>query len=146
MIEAKKITGIVTFKIRDRHGNVLEEYRKENLIVSSGRSALAAFLAGTALDKEITQIGFGTSGITPAPEDTTLTGAFVKDITGYSFPDEKSVRFEWSLDLDEANGLSIEEFGLLCEDDTLFSRKTRAVIEKTDALQLTDGSWTIIFE
>ena len=60
------------------------------------------------------------------------------------YPATGQVRFNWSLSTAELNGVAITEFGLLCADGTLFSRKQRKPIEKESDLSLT-GSWTILF-
>lgn len=137
--------GIFTIQLIDTDDNVIEEYTGENLIVNTGRSGLAHLLAGDTTDREVERIGFGTSGTDPDSADTELTDAFEKAIDGFTYPDSQSVKFDFELDYSEANGKDIAEFGLICADDSLFSRKTRAVIEKTVDFKIV-GSWTIIFE
>jgi hypothetical protein len=137
--------GIFSIQILDIDEEIVEEYTGENLIVNLGRSALARLLAGEVTERSIDRIGFGTNGVSPSSADTALTASFEKALDSFTYPDAQSVRFAFDLDFDEANGMSIREFGLICEDDSLFARKTRDAIVKTDQLKIV-GSWTIIFE
>ena len=126
-----------------RAGQLVEDYRDENLIVEGARDAFAALLAGGE-GQSGAEIGFGTDGNGPYPSDSALTGAYTKALDGHDFPDTGQVRFQWSLSTSEANGTAIREFGLLAADGTLIARKTRGVIEKGDDISLS-GTWTIIF-
>lgn len=139
--------GIVTVKILDIDGEVIEETISENMIVNTGRQNIARLLSGegTASNRVVNKIGFGTNGDASTESDTELTDSFEKSLSGYTFPDDKSVRFTWTLEYSEANGKNIAELGLIHQSGDLFSRKNRNVIEKTDQLKL-EGSWTIIFE
>lgn len=147
MVNTSKIRGILEYNICDASGLVLQHVKEENLVVDGGRQAITALLASGDTDKIISKISFGTSSTAATVEDTTITSPFTKAIGAATFPDPKSVRFAWTLGLSEANGKSIMEIGLLTADDTLFSRKVRnSAIEKTSDLQITDASWTLIFE
>lgn len=141
--EELTLRGALLVNVR-RHGRLLACWRDDNMIMVGARNALAQLIAGDGPGKVISQIGFGTSGSGPTPDDTALTGAFVKQVTGHAYPSAGRVRFDWRLETTEANGLAIREFGLITADDTLFARKTRAPIEKADDISL-DGAWTIIF-
>jgi len=61
-----------------------------------------------------------------------------------TYPATGQARIAWSLELAENNGVTLREYGLLCDDDTLFARKVRADISKTNLVRL-EGTWTIIF-
>lgn len=138
-------TGIFSVKvIHDATGELLEEYTAENLIVGGGKAAQAALVAGAPIGKKVITIGFGTDGTPPANSDTTLTASYTKAIGSATFPDATSVLFSWTLGTSEANGMAIQEFGLLTYDSTLFARRTRAVINKTSDLRL-EGTWKIQF-
>jgi hypothetical protein len=143
--DEQTMKGIFQIQLIDTEDNVLEEYTGENLIVNTGRSGLAHLLAGETTNREVERIGFGTNGDDPESTDTELTDAFEKAVDGFTYPDTQSVKFDFELDFAEANGKAITEFGLICADDSLFSRKTRAVINKTVDFKIV-GSWTIIFE
>lgn len=132
--------------IEDKTGKVLEEYTERNLIVTNGKQALSKLIGGgdPGYDKRVTQISFGTDGTAPEAGDTGITAPFTKNIGSVTYPDNTSVVFNWSLATSEANGKAIQEFGLLCIDNTLFARRTRAVINKTSDLRL-EGTWKIQF-
>ena len=93
----------------------------------------------------MTSIGFGTNGNVPLPEDTALKDAFVKDVTKIRFPSVGEVEFSWDLLTTEANGKEVIEFGLLLQDGTLFSRKTRVKPISKDSDIALEGQWVIIF-
>jgi len=138
--------GTFHFKMFDKSDNLVEEYTCENLIVAAGKAALSALIGGgdPGYDKKVTKIAFGTDGTAPASGDTSITSPFVKAIGSASYPDSTSVVFNWTLGYTEANGKDIQEFGLLCIDNTLFARRTRAMISKTSDFRL-EGTWKIQF-
>jgi hypothetical protein len=127
-----------------RNGELIEEQHEPNLIVNMAKDAMARLIGGDGINKQITHIGFGTNGVGPNPNDTALTSAYSKPIAAVTYPATGQAAFAWTLGTSEANGKAITELGLLCEDSTLFSRKTRGAINKEADLSL-DGVWTIIF-
>ncbi len=141
--EHVQLRGILELAIMQQN-KIIEEYRDENMIMNVAKDALSRLIGGDGAGKVITQIGFGTNGAGPTPDDTALTGAFTKALSGHTYPQPGHVKFTFSLATTEANGMSIKEFGLICSDNTLFARKTRGAIEKADDISL-EGSWTIIF-
>ncbi len=143
MRDSIKPRGFFELQVFDLAGNLLDHYREENLVVALGKSDVAKLLAGDAAGKKISKIAVGTSATAPASSDTGLTASFIKAITGYTLPEANSVQFSWSIEDDEANGMTIREFGLLTDDDTLFARKTRSDIVKTSAVRLV-GTWKIV--
>lgn len=139
-----RLPGILEYRIR-RNGEIIEGFRDNNLVVEVARDWLAHLIAGDAAAKAITKIGFGTNGDEPEDGDTALTDAYVKDLGAHTYPEAGMVKFDWTLSALEANGKSILEFGLICADDSLFSRKHRtgAIVKGSDIDM--EGSWTIIF-
>jgi hypothetical protein len=127
-----------------RVGKLIDEWEDKNMILAPARSALAALLGGGGSAKVINRIGFGTNGTAPTPSDTALTSGYVKSVGAVTYPGAGQVRFAWSLAGSEANGKTLREFGLVCTDGTLFSRKVRGAIEKESDISLT-GTWTISF-
>ncbi|WP_432712586.1 hypothetical protein [Pedobacter sp.] len=123
-------------------GEILERFADNNLVVTLGQTNLAKVLGGHASGKKISKIAIGTNGTTPTLADTTLTSLFSKLITSVDYPEANSVRFSWSIDGPDANGMTIREFGLLNEDGVLCARKVRADIIKTAEVRLV-GSWKI---
>lgn len=136
-------TGIFHVKAIGTDGVILWEYTDKNLIVNLGRTGLARLLGGAAT-AVVTKIAVGTNGTAPLLTDTALTGTFSKNLNAKSYPVAGTLQCDWSLETTEANGMNIQEFGLLLTGDVLFSRKTRAVIAKDNTFRL-EGVWTIIF-
>ena len=139
------IRGEFSYTIYDKNRNVVEQYEDHNLIVNSSKVALAYLVSNSsAQSKVISKIGFGVSSTIPTPNDTALTGAYVKDVKAYSYPEPGRVSFTWELDYGEANGKNITEFGLICRDGSLFARKVRGALLKDSDLAV-EGTWTIVF-
>lgn len=139
-----KLKGIFTLRVFD-NGKLLEEFTDNNLVVNVGRESLAHLLAGDGVDKQITKIAFGTSGTAQTVDDTTITGAFIKALeVSVSYPEINSVLFNFELETTENNGVTIREFGLMSEDETLFARITREGVAKTNLIRF-EGTWKIIF-
>jgi hypothetical protein len=140
----KPIVGIFRLKVL-KNGEIIEDIEDRNLIVDGARVQMAHLIGGDVTNRQITKIAFGTSGTAPTVNDTTITDAFTKGVSGHTYPENGQVQFSWNLATTEANGMAILEFGLLSQDDTLFARRTRTnpIYKESDiALQ---GSWTITF-
>ncbi|GHV90818.1 hypothetical protein AGMMS50268_13210 [Spirochaetia bacterium] len=133
------------FKLRVyRNGQVIQTIEDHNLIVNGAQHAAALLSAGDGAGKYIAKIAFGINGNIPTPGDTAITGAFIKPLQGHSYPADEQVEFKWKLMGNEANGMKIIEFGLLCEDGTLWARKIREeAIPKEPDISL-EGEWIII--
>lgn len=127
-----------------KKGKKVESSTEKNLIVSLGRETVSKLLGGSGSARYVSKIAFGTNGTPAADGDTAITGAVTKAVASVSYPDMHSVAFSWTLEESEGNGLSIAEFGLVSNDLTLFSRKTRAIISKTSEIRMT-GTWQINF-
>lgn len=136
--------GIFEMRTYNADGCLIDTYEDYNLIVNGGRAAIASLIGAATSTKDITQIAFGTNGASPVLTDTAITAQFKKAVGAVTYPASGQVRFAWSLELAENNGVTIREYGLLCEDNTLFARKVRADIAKTSDVRL-EGTWTIIF-
>lgn len=133
------------FEIRIlKAGKEIEHYKNHNMIMATARDALARLVGGDGTGKTVTQIGVGTNGDGPSPDDTGLTSPYKKNISGRTYPATGEVCFSWVIGVGEANGKTIREFGLLCGDGTLFARRTRGAIEKADDIEIR-GTWTIKF-
>ena len=130
------------YKMVDGELTLVEEYCDPNLVVNLGKGKITRLLANDGVGNYVSSIAVGTSLTTPTVADTVITDSFIKSLTGYLFPSATSVRFEWTLELTEANGKAISEYGLITQDGTLFSRKTRGTINKESDVKI-DGSWTI---
>jgi hypothetical protein len=127
-----------------KRGKLIERYQDHNLIVSGAQAAAAQLLAGAGQGKYISKIAFGTNGNVPTPDDTEIASPFTKRVSAYSFPATGHVEFKWNLLSNEANGMRIFEFGLLCEDGTLWARKIRQEAIPKEADISLEGEWIII--
>lgn len=140
----------------------VETVEEKNLIVTGARVQMAHLAAGEHADRHITKIAFGDNPDVPVETDTAITNPVEKNVT-YSFPEPgqsvlfaddefdfesgTAVQFNWELAENEANGKAIREFGLICEDGTLFSRRIREngkPINKESDISIV-GEWLIIF-
>lgn len=136
--------GTVFLQIWNAKGELIEEVTHNNLIVNTGRQAMAQLLGTANSDFRVNSIGFGSSGTPVAGTDATLyASVFSKALNAVTYSGT-SVIFDYSLELNEANGETIREFGLFTDDATLFSRIVRNAINKTADIRLT-GTWTITF-
>ncbi len=133
------------FELRTyKNGALIDTYVDNNLVVAGGRNAVAELLGNTSPSKYITEIKFGEDGTPPSSLDTGVTNPFTKAVTAVSYPAIGEVKFDWTLELAENNGVTIKEYGLFCNDATLFARKTGTDVIKTNLIRL-EGSWTILF-
>lgn len=110
-------------------------------IVSGGYSAATEALAGVQ-GAAIRSVSVGDSGVLPSETDTSITNVSTVEIQSVEFPDETTVRFNFTIGYDDANNMHIREFGLITADGRLFSRKTREPIEKTQYMSIV-GQWGI---
>lgn len=136
------LKGIVKLNIY-ADDKLVETWEDKNLIVSGGRSAVSALLGNQGVNKNVDRIAVGTNGADPILADTAVTDQVVKTLDGITFPGT-AVQFAFTLETTDANGITIREFALLCADNTLFSRVTRAPIIKDNTVRI-EGTWTITF-
>lgn len=136
--------GIFDLRIL-RNGIVIERYRDENLVVDVARTQMAHLIGGDVSGRSIEKIAFGTNGSEPHPGNTVITNPYIKPVSAIAYPSSNSVEFTFELRTDEANGMSIVEFGLLTGSEALFARKVRTgAIQKEPDLSLS-GTWTVLF-
>jgi len=150
--EQKPMRGILNYQVF-KNGVLIEEVKGQNLILNGARNQMARLIAGDFNNRHITKIAVGVNGTLPVVTNEAISGAFVKDLDGYSFPAMGQVQFDWSLGTGEANGMAIIEFGLMSADGTLFSRRIREdengnpinrPINKESDISII-GQWIIIF-
>ena len=139
-----KPTGVFHCKAFNIAGDLLWEITEKNLIVNGGRDAVVKLVGGSGTDKNIDRISFGDNGSSPLITDTAITNPYNKAVAAITYPSTETVQFDFTLELAENNGVTIREFGLLCVDGTLFSRKIRAAIAKTSSIRL-EGFWALNF-
>ncbi|GHU01876.1 hypothetical protein FACS1894147_02590 [Spirochaetia bacterium] len=146
-IEVKEkavVRGILRYRKIYKDGRV-EPCEGENLIVDAARNQMARLIAGVTAGRRIASIAFGTDGSVPEVEDTEITEPFTKAISGVEYPAPGQVRFNWNVAETEMNGKAVMEFGLLCEDGTLFARRIRQTPLNKDSDFSLEGDWTIVF-
>lgn len=141
-------SGLFLLKVF-RLGELIEVFEEKNLIVVGSQQIHARLLGGDPASHAVTQIGYGTSGTTPAFGNTALTGAYLKPIDSVVYPATNQVQFNFSLGVGGADssayGLAISEFGLLTNASTLYARKTRSAPLNFNSDISFTGSWTISF-
>lgn len=137
---AHELRGAVHLDIY-KAGKLVESDTDHNLIVTVGRTQLAKLLGG-GYTGHITQVGVGTGSAEAADGDTGLKGAVLIGIGSVEY-DTAKVRFNFEIGTNQANGVSIREFGLFFADGTLFSHRVRkSVIGKENDIKIS-GYWDI---
>lgn len=145
----QKVKGEFHIEVR-RKGKTVDEFHDHNLVVETGRVRLAELAAGLS-QKHITQIGVGAGSDIEDETDTELAEQQLFPLAGVSV-DGRDAKFEFIIGENEANGLSIREFGLFCADDTMFSHRVRrdedtmkvGTIDKMDDIEIR-GYWILHF-
>lgn len=135
--------GVLRLNFFDADGNLTDCWEDRNLIVTGGRNAVASLIGSADSNKQVDRFAVGTNGSGTLLTDTAITDQFAKAVGGVTYP-SGGVQFSFVLELSEANGLTIREFGLLCVDNTLFARIVRAPIIKDNTIRI-EGTWTITF-
>lgn len=135
-----KVTGKLRLKVFE-NGVLIQDYEGPNLVVKGGKQSILNILDSGGPGFFIQNIAFGTNGTAPADSDNTITGAYQKPILGnvVLVPD---ITFNFDLLSGEANGMTIQEFGLMTNTAVLFARKTGISINKTASVTIA-GAWTI---
>lgn len=137
------MSGILHLKALRADGTELWRMSDHNLIVAGGYRVAAEALAGVE-GARIKFVGVGVNGTDPADTDTALTDAVAVEVQSVEYPENGTVRFNFTIGYDDANGMDIREFGLMTADGRLFSRKVREPIEKTQYMTIA-GAWDINF-
>lgn len=143
MKESITAKGRVSLRIYDANDNLLESIEQENMVVNVGKQSLASLLGAATTDKRVSQIGFGTAATPTSSAQTSIENPFVKALDAVNYSGS-TVAFDYSLALGENNGVTIREFALFSDDDTMFSRIVRNPIVKTSDIRL-EGTWSITF-
>lgn len=136
--------GRVFMQIWNAAGDLLETHEFDNLIVNSGKQALARLLGSGNSDYRVSQVGFGTNGTPPNSNNGGLLGGVLIKLLNTTSYAGNSVIYEYELLTSEGNGNSLQEFALITHNNELFSRVTRSPIAKTADIRIT-GTWTITF-
>jgi len=138
-MEKLKLIGVLELRFFLK-GKLIETKKENNLIVNSGYSALFSALSGT-LNKNISKVQCGNNGSTPTLGDTIITDPVDLEIIT-KVASSSSLTITFQLGANDANGLTISEFGTICADGTLFSRKSWTPFLKIADLSV-EGTWII---
>lgn len=140
-----KITGAVSIKLLDKGGNVLETREIPNLVVSAGKTFIAASMLKTTTNSPIamTHMAVGTSATAPAAGDTAL-GAEAGRVTLASATSSSNV-VTYTATFPAGTGTgALVEAGIFNagSSGTMLCRTTFSVVNKgaADAMSIT---WTI---
>jgi hypothetical protein len=145
-VDSIRLTGYFQAWIY-KDGVLIEKILEKNHIVNGTYLQLGHLVGGDVGGRSINRIAFGTNGTPPVNADQEITNQFAKPVTGYTVPDDiiGLVQIHWNLGINDNNGMSIMELGLLTQDDTLFCRKTRnKPLNKEDDISM-EGTWTFAF-
>jgi hypothetical protein len=128
-----------------KNGVPIEKNEGNNLIVNGVCLQMARLIAGYVTQRSINCISLGASGAAPRVDDTQITDAFTKAVSGFEYPTNGQVKIKWTLLTSEANGKAIREFGLLTANRALSARRVREhPIYKESDISI-EGEWIIIF-
>ena len=148
--DAFQVKGSVRVELRDEHGNLKQSHDEHNLIVTVGKTYLAAWLAAASQAGEfMTHIALGTGTTPPAASDTALETEFAGG--GYSRINGTlaSSTNTWSNTaiFPPGNGTgAVTEAGLFSASTsgTMFARQTFSVYNKAAGDTLT-VTWSVSF-
>jgi hypothetical protein len=129
-----------------QNDQLIADDESDNLVVDQGLLAMAKLMGGDdpAVGKPAAKVQVGTSATAPAAGDTTITAAFTKVISAVSYPTPKSVRFDSTIQTSEANGMTIQEYGLCNTDDVLYARIVKSPVVKNSSIRIV-CEWTLTF-
>ncbi|MBR1728036.1 MAG: hypothetical protein IJ728_00700 [Selenomonadaceae bacterium] len=150
--DTKKITGEFHLAIY-KASKLINEYNDHNLVVNDGRRRLAQLAAGLS-NSAIKYLGVGSGSDEESPTDFCLQEQVLIPLTTATVND-RDARFDFIVDRQHANNLTIREFGLFCADGTMFSHRVRfkelsdgarkvLQIDKEDDIVI-NGYWIIHF-
>lgn len=138
-MDTLKPSGELTIRAY-KFGRLIWEHTDHNLIVDVGYAALLSGLAGVA-NKSISKVQIGTDGTPPTPTDTELTSTIDLVITSYTVVN-RVLTLNFEMGALVGNGTIFSEYGLICADGTLFSRRVVPAFTKIQDLTL-EGVWKI---
>lgn len=131
---------MLTLRAYDACGVEVWSETAKNLVVNSGYAMILENLMDGGWG--VKKVAIGTNGTPPMLTDEAIADPVLLDITTIEKPAPGVVRYNFRIGYEDAVGMSIREFGLLGMGHRLFSRRTRACIEK-DANIAIVGTWDI---
>jgi hypothetical protein len=161
MIENCSVSGELCYAVR-RGGKTVERHHGRNMVMTLGRVAVARLFAGLPGGNGV-KIGVGEDGSPVSPEQISLTNPWLVEASSIGFAQAETtdgilawipsaaatpnVRFDFVFGPNDANGISIMEFGLFTQDGVMFARRIRAngkPIGKDEDISI-EGYWIIRF-
>ena len=143
--ETLKITGAVSLKLLDKAGNVIDERSIPNLVVSAGKTFIAASMLKTTANTPIamTHMAVGSSSTAPAAGDTALGGELGRVALASATSASNVVTYTATFPAGTGTGALVEA-GIFndASSGTMLCRTTFSVVNKgaADAMSIT---WTI---
>lgn len=140
-----KITGAVSIKLLDKGGNVLETREIPNLVVTAGKTFIAASMLKTTTNTPtaMTHMAVGTSSTAPAAGDTALGAEAGRVALASATSSANVVTYTATFPAGTGTGALVEA-GIFnaASSGTLLCRTTFSVVNKgaADAMSIT---WTI---
>lgn len=140
-----KITGAVTLKLLDKEGNVLESREIPNLVVTTGKTFIAASMLKTSANTPIamTHMAVGTNNTAPAAANTALGAEAGRVALSSATSSANVVTYTATFPAGTGTGALVEA-GIFNDASagTLLCRTTFAVVNKgaADAMSIT---WAI---
>lgn len=143
LAEAPTIRGECHILLLDEDGNVKDERRIENLIVSAGRDAIIERLDSSPATAAPSHMAVGTGATAPAAGNTTLGTEIDRNALSSNTSSGGVLTLVGNWAAGDATNAAITEAGVLnaASSGTLYSRATFTAINKgaNDTLQIT---WT----
>lgn len=137
-------TGRVRTQIYNRAGELIHDETGSNLVVTVGREALAELIVSAPSNLIVDRMSFGENGAAPALSNTGIYHATDK-IVDSATTVGTTTTFVGTLDYGDAIGDTIKEYGLKCNNGSLFARYTwGGQVDKT-ALNRIVVTWSITF-
>lgn len=137
-------TGRVRTQIYNRAGELIHDETGSNLVVTIGREALAELIVSAPSTLVVDKMSFGENGAAPALSNSVIFHATDKAIDSATTVGSTTT-FVGTLDYGDAIGDTIKEYGLKCNNGSLFARYTwGGQVDKT-ALNRIVVTWSITF-
>lgn len=133
--------NVIVWTIDAETGDVIDEYRGHNLLVSAGRNAIATWLLdGTGTQP--THIAFGDDDTAVSASQTTLVSEIASGRFAFTSTSrmDNVTRYEYNLTSAQLNGETLKELGLFnaSSSGTMFSRIVLGTsISKTSSIAVT---------
>lgn len=145
LIENIKIIGEVSIKVLDKDGNIVDSREIPNLVVTSGKTFIAASMLKTTSNSPVamTHMAVGTSGTAPAAGDTVLGGEVGRVAFGSASSSANVVTYTATFPAGTGTG-ALQEAGIFnaASAGTMLCHTTFGTVTKgaSDSMAIT---WTI---